>query len=92
MKHLTAETIKESHYIPANNMAAAYLVGGEIEARDLIARNLERHRTAPSDDFCQICTAAFAEWYEKSCNVVIDNIKSGKGVSTDYPPLIYPQH
>lgn len=92
MKHLTAETIRDSHYIPANNMAASWLVGGEVEARDVIKRNLEWHRTAPQEDFCPICTTAFADWYEKSCEIVIDRLKSGQGVNTEYQPLIYPQH
>jgi len=92
MKHLTPETIRDSHYIAANNMAASWLVGGEPEARAVIQRNLERHANAPPEDFCPICTTAFAAWYAKSCEIVIDHLKSSKGVSTDYPPLIYPQH
>lgn len=86
----TPEQIAEAHYIPANNMAASLLVGGVDEALKHAAENADKWRNHP--EICPVCRRAYADWYQRSCELVITRCQFGKKVSTDYPPLVLPVH
>lgn len=91
MKHLTKEQVTEYHYIPANNVFAFFLTGGKDgAAAEVVKVSEEMDQRAVADGMCSMCRAAFQQWYQRSCSIVIKQMSDGEKPTTDYVPFTSP--
>lgn len=94
MRHLSPAFCKAMHYLPANNMAAALLMGGPDVARSSMKQFVKEapQTNTGNDALCPVCFEALMSWFAQSCEWVLHEQACGRKVATGYPALQPPSH
>lgn len=92
IKHLTKRICEEMHYLPANNVAANFLVYGphraEVEIRKIAEDMREKSR---QHGYCEECTTCLINWYRASCDFALREAKCARKIDQTYPAIVLPQ-